>query len=52
MDFFMSKGEAIFQQARRNIMHHHDYSAILSCLRLLRHVKSLLPVYRVVLLVS
>lgn len=52
MDFFMSKGEAIFQQARRNVVHHHDYSAVLSCLRLLRHVKLLLPEYYVVLQVS
>lgn len=48
MDFFMSRGEAIFQQARKNVTH-HDYSVVLSCLRLLRHVKSLLPEYRVVL---
>ena len=51
MDYFMSRGEAIFQQARRSVMH-HDYPAVLSCLRLLRHVKSLLPEYRAVLLVS
>lgn len=49
MEFFMSRGEAIFQQARRNVIY-HDYSAVLSCLRLLRHVKSLLPEYRNVLL--
>lgn len=51
MDFFMSRGETIFQQARKNVSH-HDYSVVLSCLRLLRHVKALLPEYRVVLQVS
>lgn len=51
MDYFMSRGEAIFQQARRSVVQ-HDFSAVLSCLRLLRHVKSLLPEYQVVLLVS
>lgn len=51
MDFFMSRGEAIFQQARKNVTH-HDYSVVLSCLRLLRHVKLLLPEYRIVLQAS
>lgn len=51
MEFFLSRGEAIYQQARRNLIY-HDYSAVLSCLRLLRHVKALLPEYRVVLQVS
>ena len=51
MDFFMSQGESLFQQARRNVAH-HDYSVVLSCLSLLRHVKALLPEYKVVLQVS
>lgn len=48
MDFFLSRGETIFQQARKTVAH-HDYSVVISCLQLLRHVKSLLPEYRVVL---
>ena len=51
MDFFMSQGDTLFQQARKNVGH-HDYSVVLSCLRLLRHVKRLLPEYRKVLQVS
>ena len=48
MDFFMSQGENLYQQARKNVAH-HDYSVVLSCLSLLRHVKTLLPDYRLVL---
>ena len=48
MDFFMSKGETLFQQARKNVLH-NDYSVVLSCLGLLRHIKKLLPEYRLVL---
>ncbi len=51
MDFFMSQGETLYQQARKSIAH-HDYSVVLSCLRLLRHIKALLPEYRIVLQVS
>lgn len=51
VDFFMSQGESLFQQARKNVGH-HDYSTVLSSLQLLRHMKSLLPEYKVVLQVS
>lgn len=51
MDFFMSQGESLFQQARKDVSH-HDYSMVLSCLRLLRHIKTLLPEYRILLQVS
>lgn len=51
MDFFISQGETLFQQARKNIGH-HDYPVVLSCLRLLRHIKTFLPEYRTVLQVN
>lgn len=50
VDFFMSKGEALLTQAKKGVAH-NDHSVVLSCLRLLRHVKALLPEYRIILTV-
>lgn len=51
VDFFISQGESLFQQARKNVTY-HDYSVVISCLRLLRHIKALLPEYRQALQVN
>ena len=48
VDFFMSKGEALLLLARKGVAH-NEHAIVLSCLRLLRHVKGLLPQYRVLL---
>ncbi len=51
LDFFMSKGEALLQQARRGVAH-NQHSIVLSCLKLLRHIKAILPQYRLLLKVG
>lgn len=43
--------QTLFQQAKRSIAR-HDYTVVISCLRLIRHMQLLLPEYKAVLLVS
>jgi len=48
VDFFMNRGETLLSQARKGVAH-NDHAIILSCLRLLRHIKELLPRYKLLL---
>ena len=41
--------QTLFQQARKSISH-GDFTVVISCLRLIRHVHSLLPEYKAELL--
>ena len=47
--FLPPRMQTLFQQARKSISH-GEFTVVISCLRLIRHIHSLLPEYKAVLL--